>query len=70
MESFVERETVEAGKIVELIAREREKSLSDREWLHRIAGYGYSVCNTAAGPVITSLSQGTEICPLPATLHS
>lgn len=56
--------------LIVLVHQEREKALSPREWRHRLAGYGYALCDTDHGTVITSLSQGREICPLPRHLGS
>lgn len=53
------------GKVAAIVVEEREKSLSGREWMHRIAGYGLSVKETEDGQIITSLSTGEEICALP-----
>lgn len=44
--------------------RERRMALTEREWKHRLAGYGYSLRASSAGPVLTSLVQGADICLL------
>ncbi len=56
--------------IIELLAGERAKALSYREWKHRIAGYGYGVKDTARGQVVTTWPSGQEICALPAELSA
>ncbi|MDA7427811.1 hypothetical protein PGB28_05015 [Primorskyibacter aestuariivivens] len=56
--------------MIALVHQEREKALSPREWKHRLAGHGYALRDTDHGTVITSLSQGCEICPLPRHLAS
>ena len=57
--------TLGKGSIVEFICQERSKSLSAREWKHRIAGYGYRVRDTARGQVIETITSGRFICDLP-----
>ena len=47
-----------------LVANERQKSLSPREWKHRLAGYGYSIQDTDQGTLIKSLPHGEAICTL------
>lgn len=59
----------EVSKALDVITREREMSLSTREWKHRLAGYGYSIVDTDHGPVVATLPMGHEICALPTTLH-
>jgi len=49
-----------------LAADERQKSLSAREWKHRLAGYGYLVEDTLHGEVIKTLRHGEPICMLGA----
>ena len=58
-----------ASKVIDLLSAERERALSVREWKHRIAGYGYGIKATDAGPVVTLLPKGTEICVLPDELR-
>lgn len=48
----------------DIALRERRMALTDREWKHRLAGYGYSLRESAAGPVLTSLVKGADICLL------
>lgn len=48
-----------------IAVREREQSLSDREWKFRLRGYGYAIRDTEAGRMITSLLNGIDICSLP-----
>ncbi len=56
-------------KVIDILTRERALALSDREWKHRLAGYGYKICETEHGQVVTSAVQGHEICALPERLH-
>lgn len=48
------------------VMHERRHCVSDREWQHRLRGYGYGIEQTARGRVLTSLPQGVEICGLDA----
>ncbi|PIE14108.1 MAG: hypothetical protein CSA70_02855 [Rhodobacterales bacterium] len=52
-------------KVCEIVMREREMALSDREWKFRLRGYGYGIRDTDHGCMITSLLKGTELCALP-----
>lgn len=54
--------------VCDLVIRERQIALSDREWKHRLRGYGYAIQETDHGQMITSLVHGTEICELPTHL--
>ena len=65
MSVFSVEGTIGKGSIVEFICQERSKSLSAREWKHRIAGYGYRVRDTARGQVIENITSGRFICDLP-----
>ncbi|PRX37044.1 hypothetical protein SAMN05216257_10162 [Meinhardsimonia xiamenensis] len=47
-----------------IVMRERRMALSEREWRHRLKGYGYALTDTARGRLITSLPHGTVIGPL------
>lgn len=51
--------------ILSLVMRERRMALSEREWQHRLRGYGFAIRNTQEGRVVTSLVQGTYLCSLP-----
>jgi hypothetical protein len=53
------------AKVCDIVLREREMSLSDREWKFRLRGYGYAIRDTDDGPMITSLLKGDDICSLP-----
>lgn len=44
---------------------ERRKCLSDREWRHRLAGYGYAVREEADRLMLLTLPHRVEICDLP-----
>ena len=55
-------------QVIEMMREERKKSLSLREWKHRMAGYGYGIRETARGQVVESLSRRMEICSVPPEL--
>ncbi|TMV04946.1 hypothetical protein FGK63_17875 [Ruegeria sediminis] len=64
----IARDAIEAG-LLDLLQRERDKSLSAREWKFRLAGYGYAIKEVAGAQVLTKLPQGVELGVLPAHLH-
>ena len=51
--------------IRQFVMDERARCLSDREWRHRLKGYGYVVRNFGEIEVLTSVIGGREICTLP-----
>lgn len=53
---------------LEFLQREREQSLSAREWKFRLAGYGYAIKDVDGAQVVTTLPQGIELGVLPDTL--
>jgi len=55
-----------ANGILNLVREERAKSLSPREWQHRLAGYGYAVRETARGWIVESVVSGDFVCTMPA----
>ncbi|MFY0682216.1 MAG: hypothetical protein JXR13_16710 [Thalassovita sp.] len=54
--------------MLDFIRSEREKSVSVREWKHRLMGYGYTVRNTDHGDVILKLGSREELCEIPDEL--
>ena len=52
-----------------LAMRERAMAVSEREWKHRLRGYGFAIKETSEGRVLTSIRHNTELCPLPG-LHA
>lgn len=52
--------------IRQFVLEERSRCLSDREWRHRLRGYGYAVRSFGEIEVLTSVIGGREICTLPA----
>ena len=51
-------------KIRSLVQREREMAISDREWKHRLRGYGYAIMDTEEGRFVTSVLRGAPLCRL------
>jgi len=51
-------------QVRDLVMRERAMAVSEREWRHRIRGYGYAIRDTDEGRVVTSLLRGGDICTL------
>ena len=68
--SYVQAQSsFDAIKVLDILTRERAMALSEREWKHRLAGYGYKICETDHGRVVTSAALGHEICAVPERLH-
>jgi hypothetical protein len=55
-----------AEKVIDLVLRERQSSLSAREWKHRLAGYGYAIKDTDHGQVVETLPHHGEVAVIPA----
>jgi len=51
-------------EIRDLVLRERHLAVSEREWKHRLRGYGYAIRDTAEGRFVTSLLEGAPLCQL------
>ncbi|WP_390911577.1 hypothetical protein [Pseudosulfitobacter sp. SM2401] len=68
MSITVNQDAFITAQVVELVATERNKALSTREWKHRLAGFGYGIRETDAGQVIETLPHHLEVCALPAEL--
>ncbi|QYX58710.1 hypothetical protein K1T73_03570 [Roseovarius sp. SCSIO 43702] len=54
--------------MMDLVLRERRMAVSEREWKHRLRGYGYAIRDTDEGRVVTSILRGDALCGLPAQL--
>ena len=54
------------SQVRDLVAQEREKALSVKEWHHRLAGYGYKALPLDDGFRIVTVSHGVEVCTLNA----
>ncbi|MFT5742414.1 MAG: hypothetical protein ACI86S_000473 [Paracoccaceae bacterium] len=52
------------AQVRDFVMSERGNCLSDREWRHRLKGYGYDLRKTAAGTVLTTLPAGRDVCTL------
>ena len=50
----------------DFVLRERQMCVSDREWKHRLRGYGFAIRDSQEGQVVTSLIKGSDICTLGA----
>jgi hypothetical protein len=65
MAYFKNSEFVDAANVLDIVAQERTKCLSVREWKHRLAGYGYNITETDAGYIVTSLATNKELVVVP-----
>lgn len=54
----------DSAAIRELVMAERRVSVSEREWKHRLVGYGYAIKDTPQGRVVTSVVRGEALCSL------
>lgn len=66
MSIMMDQDRFVAAQVLDMVTRERGKSLSRREWKHRLAGMGYGIRETEAGDILETLPHRVEICPLPA----
>lgn len=57
-------QTDTAAAIRDLVLSERQKAVSEREWMHRLRGYGYAIRDTAEGRFVTSLLKDAPVCQL------
>jgi len=51
-------------KLHEMILHERKMSISEREWKHRLRGYGFGIRDTDEGRFVTSLVRGSDLFKL------
>ncbi|MCE8008747.1 MAG: hypothetical protein HEP69_17400 [Aestuariivita sp.] len=51
---------------LDFLAKERQKSLSKREWHFRMKGYGFGIRDHGDRQVVTKLPQGITLGILPA----
>ena len=58
------------AQVISLVLRERESSLSSREWKHRLAGYGYAIKDTEHGQVVETLPHRVEVGVLPMQMSA
>lgn len=47
-----------------IVMREKTMSLSEREWKHRLRGYGYALRESAEGLTVMTLPHNVEVCAL------
>ncbi len=59
-------EQTNPAKIRDLVLRERRFAVSEREWQHRLRGYGYGLRDSDEGRVVTSLVRGGDLFVLGA----
>ncbi len=50
--------------IRDLVLRERHLAVTEREWKHRLRGYGYGIRDTSEGRFVTSLLKDAPLCQL------
>ena len=65
---MIDRYSENQSDILNIVLRERKMAVSDREWQHRLRGYGYAIMDTEEGRFVTSVLRGARICSLPAHL--
>ncbi|MEO0752001.1 MAG: hypothetical protein AAFY25_09365 [Pseudomonadota bacterium] len=53
-------------QVRDLVMRERGLAVSEREWKHRLRGYGYAVRETEQGRVVSSLLRNRDLLTLGA----
>jgi len=54
-------EHTNTGDIRDLVMRERRLAVSEREWQHRLRGYGYGIRDGEEGRIVTSLVRGGDL---------
>jgi len=59
------RNDMDTTDIQDMVMRERRLAVSEREWKHRLRGYGYGIRDTDEGRVVTSLVHNIRLCCLP-----
>ena len=48
----------------DLVMRERNLAVSEREWVHRVRGHGYAIRETEKGRVVSSLLRKDDLLTL------
>jgi hypothetical protein len=51
-------------EIRDFVMGERVKTVSEREWRHRLRGYGFAIRDDAEGAYVTSILRGGALCRL------
>ena len=54
---------------LDFLSEERRKSLSMREWVFRLQGYGYGIREVGHRMVVTKLTNGATLGALPSDFH-
>ena len=62
---FVGTDQIVTTQVRDFVTCERMKSLSDREWKFRLAGYGYDLRKEPGCLKLVTLPHGVEVCDLP-----
>ncbi|MEO0371670.1 MAG: hypothetical protein AAF231_09470 [Pseudomonadota bacterium] len=57
---------MELDWVRDLVMRERQMAVSEREWKHRVRGYGYAIRETEKGRVVSSLLNKRDLINLGA----
>ena len=65
MHMVVGNEQIVDFELRDFATGERRKCLSDREWRHRLAGYGYDLRKEPDCFKLVTLGHGVELCDLP-----
>lgn len=52
------------NELHEMVMRERKMSISEREWKHRLRGYGFGIRDSDEGRFVTSLVRGSDLFKL------
>ncbi len=58
------------AQVIDLVLKERAACLSQREWKHRLAGYGYAIKDTDHGQIVETLPHHVEVAVLPAKMDA
>lgn len=58
-------EQIDSLKIRDLVLRERRLAVCEREWHHRLRGYGYGLRDSNEGRIVISLVRGGDLVLLP-----
>ena len=58
----------EENDLRDMVLSERRKCVSEREWRHRLRGYGYAIRDTDEGRIVTSILRGGALCHLSGQL--
>ncbi|APE45004.1 hypothetical protein BOO69_17500 [Sulfitobacter alexandrii] len=65
MSVMINKDPFITAQVMDLVLRERAVALSNREWKHRLAGYGYAIRDTDRGQIVETLPHHVEVGFLP-----